>query len=727
MPSPTITLALKVAIIAGGGRPEINYHSHLTHVRGLVELLDARGVPREDLAVFWADGQSDAPDRAVRTSSAEVPGDWVLQETPLDALTSIPVTQVDTTADDLLGIRALPARRKHLQAWLRKVRGGLAAGDTLAIVVTDHGEPDPDEKLNTRIVLWEEHLTKNQLLDDLKVVSEDVRVLLWMSQCFAGGFADLANSRRNTCGAFAANDDQVAYGCFPDLAGRQDIGHFVHMLAGTRATGTLAGASDRAMLTDDTPDSPHLSRDLYLTETLGEIATSRGLSFDALVDLGLQSVPADAPERVLGRKIGEAYGLGAMETSTAMAERLSQIEDLLHASQTFDRLWTPALTEARRWLVRDFKVDTKGSLAAEEKAVLRAAFVRRLSEKAVADPPFEQALLALHDRRLHLGESAARLEIQSAATRRVGDLLARAAAPHLLSPEERARLDALRACEETPWLPAAVGAVEPEAARSPFPEPLTSLEVTEARIFAARPGYYGVQYAEVKPAKGEPAGQKPEGAVRVEAVTPKGPADQAGLRVGDIVLAVDGETLGRPGRYRETAFFSKPGVPRTLSLLRAGQPMALTLVPGPFPLAPRPPVEGERVPTLALVPQSGPLPALGQGRPVVLLFWATWCGPCKRSLPRLAEWAKTHGADVIAITNEDEKTVTKFLEKFGAFPFPIAFDRGGVGDLFGATAFPTFVLVDEDGFYARRGLGYDGDRLPIEAESPSIDPKRAPR
>jgi thiol-disulfide isomerase/thioredoxin len=719
LPSPTITLALKVAIIAGGGRPEINYHSHLTHVRGLVELLDARGVPREDVAVFWADGQSDAPDRAVRTSSAEVPGDWVLQETPLDALTSIPVTQVDTTADDLLGIRALPARRKHLQAWLRKVRGGLAAGDTLAIVVTDHGEPDPDEKLNTRIVLWEEHLTKNQLLDDLKVVSEDVRVLLWMSQCFAGGFADLANLRRNTCGAFAANDDQVAYGCFPDLAGRQDIGHFVHMLTGTRATGTLAGASDRAMLTDDTPDSPHLSRDLYLTETLGEIAEARGLGFDALVDLGLRAVAADAPERVLAGRIAEAYGLGALETSSAMAERLGHLEDLLHASQSFDRSWQPALAEARRWLIRDFKVDTKARLDPAEKAVLRAAFVRRLSEKAVADPPFEQALLALHDRRVNLGESAATLEVQSAATRRVGDLLARAAAPHLLSPEQRARLDALRVCEETPWLPAAAGAVEPEAARSPFRLPLTPVEVTEARIFAARPGYYGVQYAEMKPANGQ---------VRVEAVTPKGPADQAGLREGDVVVAVDGETLVRPGRYRETAFFSKPGVQRTLSVLRAGQPLSLTLVPGAYPLEPRPPVEGERIPSLALVPQSGPLPPIGQGRPVVLLFWATWCGPCKRSLPRLAEWSKLHGADVIAITNEANETVARFLEKFGPFPFPIAFDRGNVGDLFGATAFPTFVLVDGAGVYVRRGLGYDGDRLPIEAPvSPSIDPKGAPR
>jgi thiol-disulfide isomerase/thioredoxin len=236
-----------------------------------------------------------------------------------------------------------------------------------------------------------------------------------------------------------------------------------------------------------------------------------------------------------------------------------------------------------------------------------------------------------------------------------------------------------------------------------------------------------VQYAEVKPAKGEAVRQEPAGTVRVEAVTPEGPADRAGLQVGDLVLAVDGETLERPGRYRETAFFSKPGVPRTLSLVRAGQPLSLTIVPGPFPLAPRPPVEGERVPTLALVPQSGPLPALGQGRSVVLLFWATWCGPCKRSLPRLTDWAKTHGADVIAITNEAEDTVTGFLGKFGPFPFPIAFDRSGVGDLFGASAFPTFVLVDGAGVYVRRGLGFDGDRLPIEAESPSIDPNGAPR
>ena len=99
-------LALKVIVLAGGGDPKANSNSHLVHVQGVVDALDAAGVPRADIALFWADGQSDAPDRAVVHEDDSVPGDWVIDGTPLGTLTASAPALVNTTVADLRGLYA---------------------------------------------------------------------------------------------------------------------------------------------------------------------------------------------------------------------------------------------------------------------------------------------------------------------------------------------------------------------------------------------------------------------------------------------------------------------------------------------------------------------------------------------------------------------------------------------------------------------------------------------
>jgi thiol-disulfide isomerase/thioredoxin len=71
-----------------------------------------------------------------------------------------------------------------------------------------------------------------------------------------------------------------------------------------------------------------------------------------------------------------------------------------------------------------------------------------------------------------------------------------------------------------------------------------------------------------------------------------------------------------------------------------------------------------------------------KGKVYVVEFWATWCGPCIKTMPHLAKLQEEYGKkglQIIAVTTADEdgnnlESVTEFLKKRGSkFPFPFAF------------------------------------------------------
>lgn len=104
------------------------------------------------------------------------------------------------------------------------------------------------------------------------------------------------------------------------------------------------------------------------------------------------------------------------------------------------------------------------------------------------------------------------------------------------------------------------------------------------------------------------------------------------------------------------------------------------------------------------------LPRLGGGaislseyrdkRPVVLLFWATWCPNCRRNMPVLDGMYEKYGdrVEIIGIDlNEKESTVREFVDR-NAIGFPIALDeRGTVGNEYGIQYTNTHVLVGRNG------------------------------
>lgn len=88
------------------------------------------------------------------------------------------------------------------------------------------------------------------------------------------------------------------------------------------------------------------------------------------------------------------------------------------------------------------------------------------------------------------------------------------------------------------------------------------------------------------------------------------------------------------------------------------------------------------------------------GKPLLLEFWATWCPPCRKSIPHLNELYakyKDRGLVAIGVTDEDRPVVESFLQKM-PMNYAVAIDaEGKLAAGFGISAIPHALLVDKTG------------------------------
>jgi cytochrome c biogenesis protein CcmG/thiol:disulfide interchange protein DsbE len=139
---------------------------------------------------------------------------------------------------------------------------------------------------------------------------------------------------------------------------------------------------------------------------------------------------------------------------------------------------------------------------------------------------------------------------------------------------------------------------------------------------------------------------------------------------------------------------------------------------------------GQRPPPLAGPDGVGTLVDLGgipvdleslRGRPVWVVYWATWCPPCQSETPdlqRAFEGNAPSGLELVAVdVQEPEDSVREYIETYG-LTYRVALDTTGiVMKAWGVFGLPTHYFIDRDGIVRDRVYG----PLTLEAMQARLD------
>lgn len=116
--------------------------------------------------------------------------------------------------------------------------------------------------------------------------------------------------------------------------------------------------------------------------------------------------------------------------------------------------------------------------------------------------------------------------------------------------------------------------------------------------------------------------------------------------------------------------------------------------------------------------------ASGGGKATLLDFWASWCGPCRESLPGLRQLEAVYrgeGFEVVGVNEDDDPAAGQRFAAQNQMNWTQRFDPSHqLMRQYGASALPTYVLIGKDGTVVQEYVGHDPNQPLVYRLGPDV-------